>query len=292
MAKVKKKFFFILIIISWTCVDIYDELNINNMQEIRFEDFSSPGRREQSGCFHVILNANYQNIIFNTDLERIMFLRTLNDHRKKFNVSIFAIALMHTHVHMLIFCDSLSEFMKRALHDFSMWYNRFRGQKGSIFQSPFSSFIIKCEEIALEKLLYILRNPYVDGLCSDPRFYKWSSYNCYFSKNATISRYVDIDTSLVLKYFKNVRELHNAVIHIPEDKREIFEASSKRVKDDAVIRFVDYILAGKSVTGLKPEEIRIIICKVRKEIPASIRQLSSILRVSKEFVRRTIGLPD
>lgn len=262
------------------------------MQEIKFKDLSHSGRREQSGCFHIILNANYQNIIFNTDLERIMFLRILNNYRKKFNVTVFAITLMHTHVHMLILCDSLSEFMRRTLHDFSMWYNRFRGQKGSIFQSPFSSFIIKCEEKALETLLYILRNPYVDGLCSDPRFYKWSSYNCYFSKKASISQYVEIDTSLALKYFKNMRELHNAVIHIPEDKREIFEASSKRVKDDVVIRLIDSILCGKSVAELRPEEIRAIIHKVKKEMPASIRQLSSILRVSKEFVRRTIHSGD
>lgn len=87
-----------------------------------------------------------------------------------------------------------------------------------------------------------------------------------------------------------MRELHNAVIHIPEDKREIFEAASKRVKDDAVIRLIDSILCGKSVAELRPEEIRAIIHKVKKEMPASIRQLSSILRVSKEFVRRTIRL--
>ena len=94
----------------------------------------------------------------------------------------------------------MQEIKFKDLHDFSMWYNRFRGQKGSIFQSPFSSFIIRCEEKALETLLYILRNPYVDGLCSDPRFYKWSSYNCYFSKK----EYVEIDTSLTLKYFKKM----------------------------------------------------------------------------------------
>ena len=275
-----------------TSVDICGSIISNTMEEIRFEDLSRSGRREQSGCFHVILNANYQNIIFNTDLERIMFLRILNGHRKKFDAKIFAITLMHTHVHILILCDCLSELMKRALHDFSMWYNRFRGQKGSIFQSPFSSFVIRCEEIAVETLLYILRNPYVDGLCADPRHYKWSSYNCYFSKDATISRYIDIDTSLVCKYFKNVRELHRAVIHIPDDKKEVFEASSKRVKDDVVIRFVDTLLLGRSSACLNPDEIRDIIRKVRKTMPASIRQLSSVLRVSKEFVRRTIRLSD
>ena len=262
------------------------------MEEIKFDDLSRSRRREQSGCFHVILNANYQTIIFNTDLERIMFLRILNTYRKKFAAKIFAITLMHTHVHLMILCDCLSELMKRALHDFSMWYNRYRGQKGSIFRSPFSSFVIRSEEIALETLLYILRNSYVDGLCSDPRYYKWSSYNCYFSNDASISRYIDIDTSLACKYFKNVRELHKAVVFIPEDKRETFEASAKRVKDDVVIRFVDALLGEKSITGLNPDEIRDIIRKVRNEMPASVRQLSSILRVSKEFVRRTIRLFD
>ena len=262
------------------------------MEEIKFDDLSRSRRREQSGCFHVILNANYQTIIFNTDLERIMFLRILNSYRKKFDAKIFAITLMHTHVHLMILCDCLSELMKRALHDFSMWYNRYRGQKGSIFRSPFSSFVIRSEEIALETLLYILRNSYVDGLCSDPRYYKWSSYNCYFSNDASISRYIDIDTSLACKYFKNVRELHKAVVFIPEDKRETVEASAKRVKDDVVIRFVDVLLCERSITGLTPDEIRDIICKVRNEMPASVRQLSSILRVSKEFVRRTIRLFD
>ena len=169
------------------------------MQEIKFEEFSSSGRREQSGCFHVILNANYQNIIFNTDLERIMFLKILNSYLKKFGAKIHAVALMHTHIHLLIVCDSLSEMMRRSLHDFSMWYNRFRGQKGSIFQSPFSSYLIRSEEIALETLLYILRNPYVDGLVSNPRYYKWSSYS-YFASYSSISRYIDIDTSLIHKY--------------------------------------------------------------------------------------------
>ena len=94
------------------------------------------------------------------------------------------------------------------------------------------------------------------------------------------------------KYFKNVRELHKAVIFIPEDKRETFESSAKRVKDDIVIKFVDALLGDRSITGLRPDEIRDIIHKVRNEMPASVRQLSSILRVSKEFVRRTIRLFD
>ena len=59
-----------------------------------------------------------------------------------------------------------------------------------------------------------------------------------------------------------------------------------------MIRFVDALLGEKSITGLNPDEIRDIIRKVRNEMPASVRQLSSILRVSKEFVRRTIRLFD
>lgn len=221
-----------------------------------------------------------------------MFLKILNSYLKKFGAKIHAVALMHTHIHLLIVCDSLSEMMRRSLHDFSMWYNRFRGQKGSIFQSPFSSYLIRSEEIALETLLYILRNPYVDGLVSNPRYYKWSSYNSYFASYSSISRYIDIDTSLIHKYYRNSHELYEAVVCIPDNKREKFEAQSKRVKDEAVIEFVNNILKGRSVDGLPPGIIREIIRLVRKEMPVSIRQLSSILKVGKEFVRRTIRSED
>lgn len=258
------------------------------MHDLSFFNLSPVKPREQCGCFHVILNANYQNIIFCTDLDRIVLLRILEKYRKKFNAKIYAICLMHTHVHILIECDELSEIMKRALHDFSMWYNMNRQQKGSIFRRPFSSFVVKSEERALETLLYILRNPYVDGLVSNPRYYKWSSYNCCFSQGATISRYIEIDTSLIRKYYRNSRELYEAVTYVPENKVEKFESSSKRVKDAVVITYIDRLLAGRQVISLTPDEIRDVIIDVRKHIPASVRQLSSILHVGKEFVRCTI----
>ena len=258
------------------------------MHDLLFKNLSPVKSREQSGCFHVILNSNYQNIIFCNDLDRIMFLRIIEMYRNKFDASIYAITLMHTHVHMLIECNELSEIMRRALRDFSMWYNMNRQQKGSIFRGPFSSFVIKSEEKALETLLYILRNPYVDGLVSNPRYYKWSSYNCYFSGNAAISRYIEIDTSIVRKYYGNSRELYNAVTYVPENKIEKFELTSKRVKDAEVIMYIDTLLDGRQVVGLASDEIRDIIIDVRNHMPVSVRQLSSVLHVGKEFVRRII----
>jgi hypothetical protein len=92
----------------------------------------------------------------------------------------------------------------------------------------------------------------------------------------------------VRKYYGNARELYNAVAFIPEDKRDVFEATSKRVKDETVIQFINDYLNGKSVIGLAINEIRNLIYLTRERMPASVRQLSSILMVSKEFVRRTI----
>lgn len=259
-----------------------------SMQELIFKSLSPVKTREQSGCFHVILNANYQNVVFCTDIERIVFLKIIDKYKKKFGAKIYAICIMHTHVHILMQCNDLSEIMKRALHDFSMWYNIQRQQKGSIFRRPFSSFVIVSEEKAIETALYILRNAYVDGLVSNPRYYKWSSYNCYFSTGSKLSRYMEIDVSLVKKYYRNSNELYKAVTYVPENKKETFESTSKRVKDEVVMTYVTHLVSPRTVENLTPGEICEIISRVREELPASVRQLSSILHVGKEFVRRTI----
>ena len=75
---------------------------------------------------------------------------------------------------------------------------------------------------------------------------------------------------------------------MPENKIEKFESTSKRVKDAEVIMYIDTLLDGRQVVGLASDEIRDIIIDVINHMPVSVRQLSSVLHVGKEFVRRII----
>jgi hypothetical protein len=70
---------------------------------------------------------------------------------------------------------SLSEFVKCVKFRFTRWYNRKTGRKGGLWESRFSSTIVKEEERALRTMAaYIDLNPVRAGMVSDPADYRWS----------------------------------------------------------------------------------------------------------------------
>lgn len=244
--------------------------------------------RIQSGCFHVILVANYQNNVFTDDLERIRFLQITSHYLKKFDSRITGIALMHTHIHMQIITNELSTVMMYIHHSFSLWYNKKNKKRGNIFRKPFSSFIKTDFNAQLSNLIYILQNPYVDGLCSHPRNYKWSSYNSYFGKSF-ICKYLEIDSSILKTSFKSSIELYQETAIISDEKKKTdININWRGVLDDQVISFVKTSLNGKQISNLTIEELEEMVLKIKKTLPATYRQIASVLHLQEDWVRQTI----
>lgn len=242
--------------------------------------------RLQSGCFHVILNSNFQNIIFSDDIERIQFLIILHKYLKKYNSKIYAFCLMHTHIHLLIETSQLSRLMQCVLHDYSFWYNRRNRQKGSIFRRPFISYSKYSPQSQLDTALYILRNPYVQGLCSHPRNYHWSSYNFYFG-TTRLDKFIEVDLRLIRNAFGNSSDFYRTAAIIPQQPPKIYNKSrGKFLSDDQVLNFTKEFLDGKSPHSLNPQQIEELIMQLRNIPGVSIRQISSVLYVSQNYVRR------
>ncbi|MFA7089809.1 MAG: transposase [Bacteroidales bacterium] len=250
--------------------------------------------RVQSGYFHIILNTNYQNILFSDPLERYQFLRFLEKYLKKYNSKLYAFCLMHTHIHLLIWTGDLSVMMRCLLHDYSLWYNKRHGQKGSILRSPFTSHPKYSSESILETVLYILRNPYVDGLCSHPRHFFWSSYSFYFESKPRLSEFVTVDPSIVRNAFSSGAELYRVAAINPKQKE--LQAYEKYLQQNNRTHLTDeqVLLQAKSLAGNKPldklpqTDLNKLIIQLRNQPGASIRQISSVLHVSQYYVRRTL----
>jgi putative transposase len=242
--------------------------------------------REQSGCFHVILNSNFQNIIFADDIERIQFLIILHKYLNKYNSKIYAFCLMHTHIHLLIKTSMLSLLMQCVLHNYSFWYNRRNRQKGSIFRRPFISYSKYSLQNQLDTALYILRNPYVQGLCSHPRNYFWSSYNFYFG-TTRLEKFIEVDPSLIRNAFGNSSDFYRTAAIIPNQPPKITNKSrGKFLSDEMVLNYTKELLNGKSPHNLTPDQIDRLIINLKKISGVSIRQISSVLYVSQNYVRR------
>ena len=267
--------------------------------------------REQSGCFHVILTSNYQNLIFTDSLERYRFLELTQKYLSLYNAKIFGFCLMDTHVHMLIETQKLSTMMGSLLREFSYWYNKRHQQKGNIFQKPFKSYPKNSTQNQLYTLLYILCNPYVDGLCSNPRYYIWSSYNYYFGDPKRLSNYIQVDKSIILNSFKSSEDLWRAATINPlsSGKQRPSPTSPQRtsppsphrdyipkfggdtVTDSMVLAHAKKLMQGSSIYDMPHRKIKELVIELRQFPGASVRQISSALHVSKLFVLNVLKAP-
>ncbi len=250
--------------------------------------------REQSGFFHIILISNFQNLIFNDALERYQFLKFVDKYVKKYGGKIYAFCLMNTHIHLFIWTDHLSDMMQCILHDYSLWYNKRHGQKGSILRKPFTSYLKYSRQSLLDTVLYILRNPYVDGLCSHPRYYFWSSYAFYFESRPRLSEFISVDPSIVRNAFSSGAELYRvAAINPKQEANQAYEefleqANRTHLSDDQVLRQAKSLAGSKALDKLPQSDLNQLIIQLRKQPGASIRQISSVLHVSQYYVRCTL----
>lgn len=254
---------------------------------------SSHKPRVQEGSIHLYFRGNGRFNVFYDDFDKIEFLKRCNTAAEKHNTVIEQLVLMDNHVHMHINTKSLTPFAYNLIHGYSYWYNRKHGISGKLFESPFNSSHKSSEEWVLKSMLYILQNPISARICKHPKEYPWSSYHSYFTrgyiKYNPINKYLNIDKTFIYKHFHNIHEFDRAIIEEAVSIIEIREIDNKvweKIPDNQVIKYVNLKLDGRSVYHLNNTEVDNIILELRKEVGASLRQISTVLHQSYEYVKR------
>jgi len=78
----------------------------------------------------------------------------------------------------------LSQFMKALKQNFSNWYNRRHGRKGTLWEKRFTSVLVEGRGEALKTIAaYIDLNPVRAGMVSDPKDFGWSGYGAAVGGN-------------------------------------------------------------------------------------------------------------
>ena len=88
---------------------------------------SRPKRINLSGCvYHIICRANRDDVVFEDNNDKERFLEYLSDYAEQFDMRIHVYCLMDTHFHLLIESrkPNLSEFMRRLLTAYTVWFHR------------------------------------------------------------------------------------------------------------------------------------------------------------------------
>lgn len=160
-----------------------------------------PWRIEYEGAFyHLLSRGNEKRDIFIDDDDRHMFLDTLGEMAERFEMDIFAYALMDNHYHLLARTNLAN--LTKAMHWFGVTYttrfNYRHNRSGHLFQGRYKSILVQNDAYMMQLSCYIHRNPLRGGFVKRLADYSWSSYRAYaYGKQAPAW----LSTDLILVQF-------------------------------------------------------------------------------------------
>ena len=111
---------------------------------------------------------------------------------------------MDTHPHLLMetLKPNLSEFMRRLLIAYTVWFHKKHQTHGHLFAGRFKSLVVDKGEYLIEVSRYIHRNPVEADLVKKAEDFAWSSMRVYAGKVQPGF----VHTREILHWFKNSRE--------------------------------------------------------------------------------------
>jgi len=224
------------------------------------------------GLYHVTLRGVAQQVIFYDDLERIMFLKRLENYSCE-EFKIYAYCLMDNHIHLVVQTNKLSDFLKSICISFVWWYNANNERSGHLYQNRFSSEVINDEVYLLRCIRYVHNNPVKAGLCINANHFLWSSSHLYYNSKASY-----IDTNFIENLFSSKGD-YLEYMGIPDEE---FDNKSKRNKigNKHLEQLLQEELKGRSVFQLSIEE------KI-----AISNSLINCYFINKKHLTRLLGIP-
>ena len=128
--------------------------------------------------FHVCARGNGGQDIFLDDKDRIRYLCLIEKYRMRYGLECYAYCLMTNHIHLLWLCPSIQK-LSKAMHGlqvaYVVYFNRRHKRHGHLFESRFTSWVVKNEAHLLSTKEYVENNSVKAGLINTVEDYLWSS---------------------------------------------------------------------------------------------------------------------
>ena len=147
-------------------------------------------RRElpSEGIYHVTARGVHGQPLFVHDVDRLDFLALFDLATQRAGWRCHAWCLMTTHYHLVLETSvpALSTEMHRLNTVYAQRFNRRHDRRGHLFESRFSSWVIRDEAHLEATCRYVLDNPLRAGLdAAEP--WPWAGFAGYESKRRTSS---------------------------------------------------------------------------------------------------------
>ncbi len=139
------------------------------------------------GMYHVLNRGNYKARIFEKEGAKFAFEAVLLEAAEKFGLVIYAYAIMRTHFHLAIKTPrpNLAEAVHWIESTFATRLNRFRGERGHVFQGRYKALLVEPGHSLARLVNYIHLNPVKPKITTveNLRSYRWTSIFVFLSGN-------------------------------------------------------------------------------------------------------------
>src|SRR3972149_5028092 len=138
--------------------------------------------------YHVLTRGNNRQDVFEDEEDFRKYIDLLLRYKEKYHFKLYHYVMMTNHVHLVIEPSEgggdLSEIMKGINLAYALYYRRKYNHTGHLWQDRYKSIIISKDDYLLACGSYVEMNPVRAKMVTDPKAYRWSSYNAYaYGKN-------------------------------------------------------------------------------------------------------------
>ena len=126
---------------------------------------------------HVTQQGNNRQVVFQSDQDRVLYLKLLHEQASHNHLKIWGYCLMDNHVHLIAVPlgeQSLAKTLRRAHSDYARYANLKRGAVGHFWQNRYFSCPMDAG-YCWTALAYVERNPVRAGKAQNAEEYPWSS---------------------------------------------------------------------------------------------------------------------
>ena len=211
---------------------------------------SQTRQTSETGLYHVVLKGNADQVIFESDSDRLRFLEMLYEAKQTHALGVLAWCLMDNHVHLIIDDPNmhLVACMNLLEQRFAIRFNGRCSRTGVVFRRPFWSEPILSDEHLLAALAYVHNNPQAAGICraSD---YRWSSYSAYANN---IDERGVTDTAMILEMLYGREGFVRFSESMPPRATPFMGSRlTKHLTDQEALRICDEALGEGAVSTIK-----------------------------------------
>ena len=148
-------------------------------------------RIEYAGAlYHIISRGNYRKDLFSEGNSGVSFERTLFEAVERCGWKLYGYVIMSNHYHLALRTPepNLVEGMRWLQSTYATRFNRYRGERGHVFQGRYKSILVEEDRPLLGLINYIHLNPVRGRICrvSDLRSYELSSYPKYWKRKVRV----------------------------------------------------------------------------------------------------------